>query len=265
MKKMLGFGVAMALVAAPAFALTSVEDPWNEGFPTDELNLYEIYNSIYGTDFGSTDGATDGGLSTGGMDGLRVEPDQIFEYAEDGVAQFLARYAGRNQTFGYYTDLNGGPTYVPLFTSNAPAQNQIITNNTDNVTYHVGEFGGFVTLPAADSPIGFYDYNVRQTDPTVPLLWHSENGRNFDGEDHMVAFYGLVEVAEDVWVVDTTTILVAFEDHPGLEPDHDYNDLVVEVRFPGGFTPNDPVAEPATAGILLLGLAGAALRRRFTA
>ncbi len=259
MKKMLSKGVALiALTAMPAMALTSVTDPWNPGSPNDALNLYEIYNAIYGTNFTSTDGITGGDEISGGMDSLRVEPDQLFDYSEDGSAEFVARYAAFNQTFGYYTDDEDGLNYNVMFTSVLPSGAQIITQNTDNVVV-------IDTTLLAGENVGFFDYAFRESDPENGWIWHSEVARNNDEEDHMVAFYALVYNEEtEEWNVDESRMLVAFEDLNHLG-DADYNDLVVEVTFNGDVTTHDPVAEPATAGLLLLGLAGAALRRRFVA
>jgi hypothetical protein len=257
---------ALAFVAIPAMAVTSVQDPWNTGSTQDELNLFEIYNAIYGTDFSSTNGASTGDGSTGGMDDLQVIPDEIFSFSDlDAAAVFAARYASRDQEFGYYSETDGDPTYVTLFESNlVPSHqlNQLLAPSGNDVYPLIG------VIPVGDSPVGFFDRSHRP-DESLSLLWHSEEDRNADGLDHMVAYYALL-FNEDTqaWEVDTNTILIAFEDHYNLTPDFDYNDMVVEVNFPGGFTPNDPgdpIPEPATTALLLMGLAGVAARKRFMA
>ncbi len=261
MKKLLGMGMGLALAALaamPATALTSVTDPWDSGSPSDPLNLYEVYNAIYGTNFTSTDGITGGDEISGGMDSLRVEPDQLFDYTEDGSAAFMARYAAFDQTFGYYTDDEDGLNYTPLFTSILPSGAQIITESTDNVVV-------IDTTLLAGENVGFFDYAFRESDPENGWTWHSEVVRNNDEEDHMVAFYALVYNEEtEEWDIDESRMIIAFEDLNGLG-DADYNDLVVEVTLNGDVNTHDPVSEPETVGLLLLGLAGTAIRRRFTA
>lgn len=237
----LKFLLAFALVAVmsvPAMASGVVNDPWSTVDTEDELNLYEIYNELYGTSY----------TSTLEMDAIRVNPDQIFESTGVAGAEFRARFAGQDQLFGYYTNPDapfGDEVLVPLF--NVDATNNRVVTDTTALT-------AFIT----DTPFGLYDTSGGFTA-------YSEEALNSDGEDHMVAYYAqddggnLLDGSDGGEIV----FIVAFEDRP--EFDFDYNDLVVEVVLPPGSDTRDPIPEPATAGLLVLGLAAAVARRRFRA
>jgi len=253
---------AMAVVlSVPASALTTVDDGSNPG---SELDVYQIYNHFYGTSFSSTAGSGSPFLGTGGMDELQLDPDEIFSLDEDGAAVFLARYAGSQQRFGYYTNtddpsLDGAPTDPDGVDGDFHTLFTITTIGLDDSASTVG------ILTAADSPLGFFDQHV-QTGRT----WYSQVDRNLDDVDHMIAFRVLIEDPDNAgqFLVDENRLLLAFEDLRMGEfgsSDEDFNDLMVEVFIPGGLDPEDPVAEPATAGLMLIGLAAAALRRRFAA
>lgn len=278
-------GIALAaaiMLAVPAMALpdiptalpgsTNVRDPWDPDAGGDELNLFEIYNNIYGTSFTRTNGLA----GDGGMEELQVNPDELFGVLENGGALFQAHYAGNSQRFGYYTNPgDGNPLSGTTDGAVAAAWVRVVPEALGN-----GQDGNFVFLfevgaglgtgvvngsdPAAipaQAPgefIGFWDQSPAGSGP----VWFSDPDRNADLEDHMVVYRGAPggEVDGDLYIL-------AFEDLPNLG-DTDYNDLVIEVIIPGGFNnenPDDPIPEPATAGLLLMGLAGVALRRRFTA
>lgn len=268
----LGLVAALAtLIAFPAVALTAI----NDSAPNTELRVYQIYNAIYGTSFSSSSGASDlGGVDMLGMDDIQLDPDQVFQLAGDpGGAVFIARYAGQTQRFGYYTNPDGGSL------SGSPAGAAAGLDGTDgggnpfeDDYHHLFDITGpsrqldltgsiFAVIDPSDSPIGFYNNTPIGSGTT----WYSQVDRNSDGMDHMVAFWALRFNSDtNAWEIDNTTILLAWEDRSRFG-DHDYNDLVVEVVIPGGIIPRDPIPEPATAGLLLLGLAGVALRRRFSA
>lgn len=265
-------GLVLALGATSASA--ALRDDAN---PSYEWDLYQVYNEIYGTNFTSSAGATVGlggpaaGV-TGGMDALLVNPDSIFvsnpSAAEDSNAFFIARYAGQDQRFGYYEA--GG--VAPSGTSNTVPgtgdfhhlfdvvgdTNVIITDGDFNPA-NVPPGGGIGTIPLGDFPIGFY----LNSPLGGSVTYLSEAIYNADGGvDHMLT-YRVIDPATGDIVPDT--YILAWEDRPGLTSDMDYNDLVVQIYIPGSGTRIPLIPEPTTAGLLVLGLAAAAVRRRFTA
>jgi hypothetical protein len=249
--------MVLALFATPAMGL-AVRDDINPG---TELDVYEIYNTVYGTTYGSTSGV--GGtnpVNSLEAAGLRLGLDEVFALLADGDVSFVARYAGKDQRFGYYTNpfgvVSGDSTTTGvdgdfhwLFDVTAPS-NQVLSG--PGFTPH------FASIPSADSPIGFYDNSPAGSATT----WFSQAGRNSDGTDHMAAFYA----TDGQGLIDPNCFIIAFEDRDAYsgEYDQDFNDLVVEVCIEG-FRPYDPIPEPATVSLLLLGLTAAVVRRRFGA
>jgi len=256
------FVVGMAICCLPATAsTTAVIDHWDPTDPTDEMNFYEIYNSIYagvGANFSSTNGATNGDLLTGGMDAL-CSTLETFTSAlvmpPDAEAEFEARYAGFAQRFGYYVNADGTlPTGDPsMGASNGEFVHLFDVVNPGNTTIP----GPTATISGADlaAGIGFYD--------NAPLggsrTWFSEAALNFDALDHMIVYHGIGLDGMGNVVILENEFIIAFEDRRNLG-DGDYNDLVVRITLPQPMIP-----EPATAGLLLVGLAGFVLRRRFVA
>jgi hypothetical protein len=245
---------ALLLVAGTAMATTNneVNDPWVGGVP--ELNLYEIYNAIYGTSFTSTAGATVGfggapATVTGGMDSVFIADTGVFTGSADGTATFQARYAAYEQRFGYYTN-TGSPSGDPsLGVDDGDFVHLFDVENPGNTVTP----GGSATLSSLDFPIGFYD--------NAPLGGNrtrfSEEALNIAGLDHMI----VLRAMNGDGTLSSDTFLIAFEDLRDLG-DADFNDLVVEVTIPGFIPPPPDVPEPASAALLLIGLAGVAARRK---
>jgi len=243
---------------------TFVNDRWDPMDGTDELNLYEIYNEIYGAEganFSSTDGATNGDLLSGGLDAMESNLE-IFStglaFPQDGMVEFEARYAGFEQRIGYYVNPDGDlPTGDPtLGVDDGELRHLFDVTNPGNTVVP----GPTATIAAADlvNGIGFYN----NTPLGGPRTWYSETSLNFDNVDHLVVFRGIgVDAMGNVFIRDDEFI-IAFEDRVNAG-DMDFNDGVFRITIPQ--RPLSSVPEPATAGLLMLGLAGAAVRRRFMA
>ena len=218
-----------------------------------EVNHEQILEGIYGGDFTKTNldysdgtitatriqdinGNSPINLCTGGSGDM----DQVWD---DGTAGTVAkaRYAGDNQSFGYW--LNGG-AYTKAFdvtgSGFSVSESAVITFDADD-TWHWGRYG-------KNAPAG----------PHSSL--ESENPETTD-IDHMVTYKitGLDQLSEDDPDYTTyPTWLLFFEDRDagdGQWDDFDYNDLVVEVQC---------VPEPLTVLGVFLGVSGlgAYIRRR---
>lgn len=224
--------IAAATLAAPAMAVTTVQDGGN---PAGELDLYEIYNALYGTAFTSS--------GAGELETLQVNPDEVFSLINPTAdVQFLARFAGNEQRFGFYTETVGVPAGDS--TVSGGGTNGDFTHLFDAATTSGLLLDGTgVTASIGSSPFGLY----LNTPLGSATTWFSQSGLNSDAADHMVMY----SIAGD-----PGRFLIAWEDLP--EHDWDYNDLVLEIAFV-------PIPEPSTIALMLIGLGGAAFRRRFAA
>lgn len=181
------------LLALPALAITTPAEPWNPLNPSDELNLYEIYNALYGTSFSSNSD----------LDALQVDME-VFNLGGQpvGFVDARARYAGSTQRFGYYQPVDGNP----------PVRTEL---------FNVTDYGLLLGYTAAISPSGDFGFYL---DPEGGRaggeLWYSQDALN-GGEEHFLVYS----------TPSPAVFMLAWEDLRFRISDFDYNDLVVEVTL----------------------------------
>ncbi len=269
----------VALVAIPqAFAndATDVVDKWLDpgdvGYGSGsglgkELNLFDIVNQVRAIDdaasftWNNYDGSA---TSTAGLFGLEPTQDEIASLinGDSFIASARARYAGYTQSFGWYDPSEGAnPTLHTMFDVLVPND---VFDNTENagMTWDSTADAAFTALLASATTASPFNFGFYDDAPVaVGFVEYSEEARNADLDDHMIAF--LVDQRASGSLTQFTYIL-AWEDLQKLG-DIDYNDLVVELVITSASEPFRPIPEPSTLALLGLGAVGAFLRKRFFA
>lgn len=172
--------------------------------------------------------------------------------AQSRIVMELAGYAGVN-SFGVY-DIFAPNTRVELFAGSAGrgataqfdigADGRVYRNEVDTGATFTSNLFGFYL----NTPVG---------------LWFSQSDLNADAADHLVAYQGVgdsINTPRGVRTWGSDMFLLGWEDLSARTWDQDYNDFVVFVSGVDGVS----VPEPATLGLLGLGLAGVGVfgRRR---
>ncbi len=220
MRRLLSVTVLCAFMAVPALAgLTEVKpSPWpNEPSLVQSTNGWApLMTTLYGPG-----------------NYLRIDDDfdQLWTNLS-GDAAAAARYAGADQTGGYFGGVVGG-SFTGIFT----------------IPAGYGLLGGApVALPVANTgPV--FRFGISSS-YAGGLLWSSQQSDNFANEDHMVTF-------KITGGTDAGKYALAWEIEKFATGDEDYQDLVVEVS---GVAPV-PVPAAVLLGLLGLGAAGLKLRR----
>jgi hypothetical protein len=258
----IGMGcIAAAMLVMPvAGAITVVEDPHSGASPPNELNFYDIYNLHYATGVaagGHTFTDSDG---VGGTAAAPVELGDLQWASETGtfsvgtptVFTFEAIFAGDSNRMGYYTTDAGS---VPNGTETLLFGGAWMSGQDAHTHPLVAD-----VLVGGATHLGFFLENDMDGDTnTVENTWYSVASSNTDTLDHMVMYFGLNNDGS----TNFNEVMIGWEDRS--LGDVDYNDYVVVMNVTGDFGPSDPIPEPATIALMVLGLSGVALRKRFSA
>ncbi len=240
-------GAAIALLCLSAATRGSFSPIGGPGNHEDGqgLILGHVYGGVFsklGVDYSNgnvTAHRIDDALASNGVLGLidgapGVAADQVWH---DGFTSALAtaRFAALSQSFGFFTGTSGG-SYTNLFDvsgSGYAVSGSATLADMRGLTWRWGRTGG-------------------GTGPHSSLITS-----NADGLDHLVSYR--IDGLTDGY----TTWMLFWEDRnilPGQPAsDHDYNDLVIELKASAG-TPT--VLAPEPAGVALAWTALACLRRR---
>ncbi|MFW6059470.1 MAG: DUF4114 domain-containing protein [Phycisphaeraceae bacterium] len=196
-----------------------------------EDNHRQILDSLYGGSFT----ASGSDFSNGTVQALRVddEADQLWSLSDPINASVRAVFAGLDQSFGYIPGDDGSTDdFVELFDAS----------------------GTEYSVSGSASNVDLGDGDIRWARKGSNGIASSRNTDNLDDKDHLITYSitGLPDVSEPVY-------LLLFEDLFGnTGADNDYNDLVVEISS----VAHAPTPAAAGAGLMLLGVAGFARRRR---